>query len=733
MRGLRSRFVGKAAVALSASLRLWVVGLVGLIVAAALAMTLVVGSGAAAPAVRARGGVAPIKVLGPRAGTVIVARTAARAHRLRLGATLLITRPVVSLSVQLNGHPIRLPAVRSGRVRMLLDAADGLVVGQNLLWVSGGRRGGPPSWVVPVRFVLAYRDARVLGVGFRLGAGRLPAATARLRVPSAGVESLRATLNGASVRLPAGARVLNLAQLGAVHWGANRVQVRLLMLDGRIAEWARTFVLSRRRDIAVARLDGPAVVGRSVVLDARGSLIVPGSPGPSGARWVLVRRPRLSHARLGQTRGARVRLRPDVPGHYLIALVVGHGPRRAPVGFTAAASGDALGYDVQDVSVSYPEPLVPLDTIKYDGTTPGVQVGSSFNAAPNGALGPGALQVLFFDRNDLGYEGYWALPRVPTSSDFNQLAQYLQTLSSQQNPPLVIVTHPGQNVPALSSDSLSSLDSALRKIGGTLPAKWTYPAGNCWSGQTGNCQVQTFEHVSFLNWQQAPFDGGSFSVVGVPGLTVGQAWRETAVQTGGQDGRIVGYLTRGVATAAGPASDYTVINGGASQYASIDTCSNSDGNSCTVRIRSTVAGTYSAGSTTIRDVSPIVTTSIPSTIEGPGIQPGTFIQTGAGTSSLTIDKPTTASATGVVLTVTSYLPPRGADGLHVVVLDRTTLRTILDQTVTNTTDLLSALRDAGPFATVGHFLQSPGMDDQRLVIIQSVGDGQVSGNATTPL
>ncbi|MBV8952724.1 MAG: hypothetical protein JO179_01230, partial [Solirubrobacterales bacterium] len=110
------------------------VGLIGLIVAAALAMTLVVESGAAAPGVAARGGAAPIKVLGPRAGTVIVARSAAGAHRLRLGATLLITRPVVSLSVQLNGHPIRLPAVRSGRVRVPLDAAHGLVAGQNLLW-----------------------------------------------------------------------------------------------------------------------------------------------------------------------------------------------------------------------------------------------------------------------------------------------------------------------------------------------------------------------------------------------------------------------------------------------------------------------------------------------------------------------------------------------------------------------------------------------------------------------
>ena len=66
-------------------------------------------------------------------------------------------------------------------------------------------------------------------------------------------------------------------------------------------------------------------------------------------------------------------------------------------------------------------------------------------------------------------------------------------------------------------------------------------------------------------------------------------------------------------------------------------------------------------------------------------------------------------------------------------LDRTTLAPILNQTVTNTTDLLSALTTTGPYATVGHFLPSPGMDDQRLVIIQSVGNGEVTGTATTSL
>jgi hypothetical protein len=685
--------------------------MVALLVAAAIVLTVVLGTGVSASAVAARAGASPIKVLGPRAGSVIVSRTAAGARRLRLGATVLIARPVGSLSIQLNGHPIRLPA-RAGRVRVRLDAADGLVVGENLLWASAGPRRGPPRWVVPVRFVVGYRDARALAIHLRLGLGTLPSAMARLRLPRAGVQSLVVTINEAQVRVPAGARVLDLAQLGAVRWGANRLRVRLIMSDGRIAEWSRIFSLDRRRDVAVAHLDAPAVVGRTIALDAGRSLIVPGARQARGFRWVLLRRPRLSHARLARNRGARVRLRPDVPGHYLIALRAGH--------------GSLQGYDLQDVSVTYPEPLVPLISITYHGTTPGIQVGNTFYADTNS----GALWAIALDRQTLAYDGYYALPLVPTSNDLDRFAQELR---NTPNTDMVIVIHPGQHTPALAASSLSSLDGALRAIGGTLPAKWTYPAANCWSGQTGNCQVQTFEHVAFVGWQQGAFDGGSFTVIGVPGLAVGQAWRETAAQADSQDGRITGYLTKGIATATGDANDYTVINGGPDQYASIDTCSNSDGNSCTVRIGSTVAGTYSAGSTTITDVSPDVTTDIPSTIEGPGIQPGTFIASGAGTSSLTITKPTTAAATGAVLTVTSYLPPPGANGLHVVVLDRTTLRTILNQTVTNTTGLLSALQDSGPYATVGHFLASPGMDDQRLVIIQSVGNGAMSGTATTAL
>jgi hypothetical protein len=706
-----------------AGMRLWV--------AAGLAVMVAVGIGAPASAVAARGRGAPIRVLAPRAGTVIVASNAAGARRIRLGATVAITRPPGGLSVQLNGHPIRLPAVRSGRLGLRLDAGDGLVVGENLLWVSGGRRDGPPSWVVPVRFVVGYRDRHALAGGLRLGAGTLPAATARLRVPRAGVERLRVTLNGARVRLPAGARVLDLAQLGAVHWGINRLRVRLIMFNGRIDDWARTFRLDRRRDVAVAHLNGRAVVGRAAVLSAGRSLIVPGSAGLSDARWVLVHRPRLSHARLGQTRGARVRLRPDVPGRYVIALIVGRGSHRAPAGrksaITAATSSGTVGYDVQVLSATDPPPLVPLDTIKYKDGNPGVQVGSSFYPDP----GRSAVQLLLLDRSTLGLIYNTGLD---PSNNFASLAS---TLAGLNPGVMAIITHPGATA-SLPSASLPNLDNALRQIGGSLPAPWVFSSpfngaspGGCWSGATHNCVAGN------VGWTRGGLFGNSFTVIGARGLGAGQAWRASALQTGARDGSIDGYLTRATPTATDGSEDYTVINGGADQYASVDTCA---GPTCAVRIGVTVSADTSEGSDTLTSVTPTTGYANGATIRGPGI-PSATIVSGAGTLTLKISRPATASETAVGLTVNqSYEPGADANGLHVVGLYRSTLAQYINQTVTSTTDLLTALSDAGPAQFVGHYL--PPLDghslgrvftDQRLIIIQSVGNGHVTGTATTPL
>ena len=383
-----------------------------------------------------------------------------------------------------------------------------------------------------------------------------------------GVASLTTTLNGAGVRLPVtatfgGRHVLNLAELGSVHRGVNHLRVRLIMRDGRVDDVARTFRLDRRRNIAIARLELPAAVGRTDILDARGSLIVHGVSAARGVRWALVGRPRLSHTRLRVLRGGRIALRPDVPGNYLVALRVGTGPQR--------------GYDLLRVSADYPEPLVPLDTIALNGAI-GVQVGNQYYkdtyvTQPDGPAEPSPIQVVVLERDNL--QMLTNVAYSATSQGFDALGTYLKTLD---NTVMVIVTHPNATDP-LPSDALPNLDNALHSIGGTLAASWTFSNADCWSGGTEKCVGPG--NPTPPSWQRSSFDGGSFSVIGIPGLQVGQAWRETALQGGGQDGRIAGYLTRGTDTDTGGAGYYTVINGGPSHYASVDTCA---GSSCAVRV-----------------------------------------------------------------------------------------------------------------------------------------------------
>ena len=771
------RFVGLgvwSAVARGGSRPRWRFGLGGLVVAGSLAVTGLVGTGAAAPrppavcaganvpaftasadtalsdfadvssvgagavlapaggAVAARAGGGAVTVLAPRAGAVIVAGSAAGAHRLRGAALLSITRRVRGLGLRLNGHPLHLPA-RLGRMRVRLDAADGLVVGENFLWVTVGGHDGHP--VVP--FVVGYRDTRAFAVHLRLGPGALSAATLSLRVPLNGIDSILVTLNGVPVRVPSsggptGRIGLDLPEVGPVHWGTNHVAVRLVMLDGRVDDWARTFRLHPRQDVAIAELHGRSVVGRTVTLDASRSLIVPSERQHHRVCWVLLRRPRLSHARLGRPQGTRITLRPDVPGYYRVALFIRGGSRPAGREASVAASGLG-GYDVATVAARYDEPLVPVNTIVYPNGVPGVQVEHDFypdpSTDPKSGAPPGLVQVLVLDRNTLEYLDSETLN---SASAFQSLAGYLQGLPSTD---LAIVTHP-VSLGSLPSDGLSSLDAGLRKIGGSLPAKWTLSTPHCWSGATDQCgkNLPSPYTTPAAVWQNGGFNGGSFSVIGVPGLQVGQAWRATAAQTGTSDGRIAGYLTRGNTGGTSPGlSDYTVINGGPDQYGSVDTCSNDPGHPqpCSVRIGSTVTGTVTAGSTTITDVSPRLNTSAPSTIEGPGVPSSVIVA--SGPSTLTLSQPATASATNVALTVNSYYDP-GPNGFHVVILDRTTLAPILNQTVTSAPDLLNALTAAGGQQGVGHFVGS--MNDQRLVIIQTVGNGfltGLSGSGVAPL
>ncbi len=321
----------------------------------------------------------------------------------------------------------------------------------------------------------------------------------------------------------------------------------------------------------------------------------------------------------------------------------------------AASSADCTG-------TASAKPLVPFNTIAYDGDTAGVQVGSMFCPDPDDQ----AVQVVVLDSGDLSLvsnRGY------STSQFGDHLGSDLRDLPSSD---LVFVTHPG-NQSALPADALAPLDTSLGAIGGNLGAQWQFgqntTAAGCSSLRTSYCET------SGATWQRVALSGSSFTVIGIPKMSPGQAWRETAAQNGTPDGRITGYLQLGTVLTGGQnggPTRYTVVNG-PDPYVPVDTC---------------------------------IDPADPDNLNDPWCAVKVGDQTYPATS--------------------------GVNGLHVVELDRTTLRLITNRTVTTTADLNSMFASPPswqPTPPVARVINSPSfLNDQRVVIIQSVGDGKLSGS-----
>ncbi len=594
-----------------------------------------------------------VEVLSPRPGALVWNASKKAAARTKVSALIRVTGGhVAHLSVRLNGHPVRGLAAHSGKQRVLLLKRNGLTIGHNVLFVSATLAGSGHPLQVARRFVVGYKTKQRLLTwsGVRRGAGSAPAALLTASAPLRGVRRITAWLNGRRLPLP-GARVgkhghrvlgLNLAQLGRLRFGRNRVGFRLVMSDGRVGDVQRRFTLDRHRDIAVARAVGKAVVGRTVTLDASRSRL---AGGRLHAHWFLLRKPKLSHARLGAATGTRSSLRPDVPGSYRVGLRVG--------------AGSSAGYDVLTASATYPEPLVPIDTAATPNGQSGLLVGGTGGTFY--AYDSNPIQVVQLDGYTLQathYNTYQA-----TSQSLGQMKSDLSTASPDA---LVIVAAPDGR-PDLPSDQVGNLDAALGEIGGDMGGGWSWGDAKCWTGNTVDCITSGLGN----SWTNTTTDLGPFTIVGVPGMPAGQAWRETASQTsaggGVGTGGITGYLTPGVASTGGMSSQYTLIPG-SDPYVPVVTCANVGNATCAV---------------------------------------------------------TVANAT--------YPATAGANGVHVVVLDRTTLTLQSNETVTNYADLETAINtsQSEPVPTshsVVHYVTGGGQSDQSLVIVQSVGNGPLSGS-----
>ena len=194
--------------------------------------------------------------------------------------------------------------------------------------------------------------------------------------------------------------------------------------------------------------------------------------------------------------------------------------------------------------------------------------------------------------------------------------------------------------------------------------------GGGWPGYWlyGNNQCWSGEAYRCVNdtkgWQRQsnPAAIGSFSIAGVPGMGAGQAWRSTAVQSRATEGRISGYLTRGTAADQQDPDNYVIV-AGADQYVQVDTCASGAPSACAIQV---------------------------------GDQ--------------------------------TYPPTAGANGMNLVVLDRTTRTLITHQTVTSIDQLVVALQGSNVTTSIhlgNTIVASYSDDDQRIVLLQSVGTGKL--------
>ena len=101
-----------------------------------------------------------------------------------------LDRPPGALSRRVtHGRPIRVSDDSIGKAAVGAGRTKWPGVGENLLFVSAGRRGRLPPGVVPVRFVVGYRKAALLCVRLRFGGGRAAGGDGVVASPSTGVAS----------------------------------------------------------------------------------------------------------------------------------------------------------------------------------------------------------------------------------------------------------------------------------------------------------------------------------------------------------------------------------------------------------------------------------------------------------------------------------------------------------------------------------------------------------------
>ena len=402
--------------------------------------------------------------------------------------------------------------------------------------------------------------------------------------------------------------------------------------------------------IAQIGLIGKARLGLGVRLESVGQNDV-----KARFSWQLDQRPKGSKAKLDDNNSTHTSFVPDVPGRYVVRLTV----QLSNLSATASL----------DVTPTAAGPLLPVNTMDMSNGTPTMYIdGTPYPDLGTSTVAPGkGFHVVVVNRNSLvplstygtnGNKSYAANSSGISSmtTDFGKLVT--------DGSLLVLVSLPG-GVTIQSSD-MSSLNTALNKIGGVIPEGWEMGKTNpnlqtCWSSNQIQCYLNDpVWQVSSTGWN------GAFSVIGVPGMSFGSAWYNDAQQDPASGGALVGYLTPSI-----------IIN------------TNEQINS---------GNAYSFAHT---DQYVIVDTCAPPSVPG--------------------------SACVINVNGQTYPPLNGiTNGMTVVVVDRVTLAPLAYNTVTNTADLYNSIYTNNKWSS-GHFFFGPynanAISDRVIVLLQSVGTG----------
>jgi hypothetical protein len=449
------------------------------------------------------------QVLSPEPGAVGTSVTWPVTVRLEEGASIDEAR--------LNGRDVTSRFAEKGNRTWTasLGADQGVQVGENTVVVRVTR--GAQRYFAVVHFLrISASPSALVALDARMWPDT-PAVVVRHR--TGGPLTVEVTVGGTVVpadhlRTVGDATLVRLSAGAGLRHGTNTVTVLAYADDGRMTEVVRKLKWPGNVPLPDAGPDLRAHVHANVSFDASASAPENGAKRQSLAyHWTLTG-PTGSTALLSGADTPRSALRPDLPGVYTATLTV--------TARNGASTTDTAQVTVDALPLSQISTLAEGLDAKTGATVPGVQLDSSwfcpdsgtdtsclFHANPAGT--DGQVQLLVLERDTLAVESNTAYDPASLAGLYAKVASLTVTNGSEIVPDtskMVVITLGSGTV-----TDVANFSKAVALVG--MPA-----------------------YASSVASVPAPF-----SVIGIPGMTTGNAWNNFgAVIDGGRAGSLDGYV-----------------------------------------------------------------------------------------------------------------------------------------------------------------------------------------------